>query len=544
MGINNYFALRLVTAANQAALPVAASDGELALVLDDGTGKPAIFIWDSGASSWILCTGGSVGSLVWQEPVIDKDISDPTPLTPSAGDRYIVWPPGAGAWTGEDNNIAEWDGASWDFTTVYEGFAVYVEDEDFIYVYTGASWVRMSTRIDHGLLLGLGDDDHTQYHNDARGDARYYTETESDANPVAAGAKIDKFVGTDNAVVRSDGITGDVQDSPKVTIDDTGKVVVTGDVPNPSALIDLIPNSTGDDASTSYDDSAGNPIVVGYLGSIGGAGIHNTSALDLLLVTVAKTDGTASKAILVLTGNVTGGAGTSGPVTLGSGTSTGNTGNASLGSGDAAVDSGDANLSSGDGNDTGDINVRSGDAVNDSGDVRIATGTAGGTRGDVIVDSPNWSANAAGDLAGNNLSGTNTGDEVQATETVAGKAELATQVETDAGTDDTRIVTPLKLRTTPEFRNYNARIATPYTAAASDDVITMNVAGASVVNLPTAVGIAGKVYCIKRLSAAGPNAVAVTPNGLETIDGAASVSLNAFGQSVSILSDGANWLIL
>ena len=33
---------------------------------------------------------------------------------------------------------------------------------------------------DHGLLSGLGDDDHTQYHTDARGDARYYTETESD----------------------------------------------------------------------------------------------------------------------------------------------------------------------------------------------------------------------------------------------------------------------------------------------------------------------------------------------------------------------------
>jgi len=27
---------------------------------------------------------------------------------------------------------------------------------------------------DHGLLSGLADDDHTQYHNDARGDARYW----------------------------------------------------------------------------------------------------------------------------------------------------------------------------------------------------------------------------------------------------------------------------------------------------------------------------------------------------------------------------------
>jgi hypothetical protein len=33
----------------------------------------------------------------------------------------------------------------------------------------------------HGLLSGLGNDDHIQYHTDARGDARYYTKTQVDA---------------------------------------------------------------------------------------------------------------------------------------------------------------------------------------------------------------------------------------------------------------------------------------------------------------------------------------------------------------------------
>lgn len=52
----------------------------------------------------------------------------------------------------------------------------------------------------------------------------------------------------------------------------------------------------------------------------------------------------------------------------------------------------------------------------------------------------------AGDLTNlGNLSGVNSGDEVQATESVAGKAEVATQVETDAATDDLRIVTAKKL---------------------------------------------------------------------------------------------------
>lgn len=34
---------------------------------------------------------------------------------------------------------------------------------------------------DHGALTGLADDDHTQYHNDARGDARYYTKAQTDS---------------------------------------------------------------------------------------------------------------------------------------------------------------------------------------------------------------------------------------------------------------------------------------------------------------------------------------------------------------------------
>lgn len=54
-------------------------------------------------------------------------------------------------------------------------------------------------------------------------------------------------------------------------------------------------------------------------------------------------------------------------------------------------------------------------------------------------------------LAG--ISGTNTGDEVQATEATAGIAEIATQAEADAGTDDQRIMTPLKLANYQKFRS-------------------------------------------------------------------------------------------
>lgn len=43
------------------------------------------------------------------------------------------------------------------------------------------------TAVDHGALIGLADDDHAQYHTDARGDSRYYRKTEHLASSAGAG---------------------------------------------------------------------------------------------------------------------------------------------------------------------------------------------------------------------------------------------------------------------------------------------------------------------------------------------------------------------
>jgi hypothetical protein len=45
-------------------------------------------------------------------------------------------------------------------------------------------------KIDHGSIAGLGDDDHSQYHNDTRGDARYRTQSELSSNANANGASL------------------------------------------------------------------------------------------------------------------------------------------------------------------------------------------------------------------------------------------------------------------------------------------------------------------------------------------------------------------
>ena len=63
-----------------------------------------------------------------------------------------------------------------------EGDLFWKTDTEELYVYDGSSYLLIAnnagTNNDHGGLDGLADDDHTQYHNDARGDARYFQQTE------------------------------------------------------------------------------------------------------------------------------------------------------------------------------------------------------------------------------------------------------------------------------------------------------------------------------------------------------------------------------
>lgn len=51
-------------------------------------------------------------------------------------------------------------------------------------VWSGSAWVPGTPSpgvLDHGLLTGLADDDHSQYHNDTRGDIRYYLKSQVDS---------------------------------------------------------------------------------------------------------------------------------------------------------------------------------------------------------------------------------------------------------------------------------------------------------------------------------------------------------------------------
>jgi len=97
---------------------------------------------------------------------------------------------------------------------------------------TSGSGVTGAGVTDHGQLTGLLDDDHSQYHNDARGDARYYTqsvlhagqldgryytETEVDAQFAALGSAAALDVGTAVAdVVQLEDVGGGTPGLPAV----------------------------------------------------------------------------------------------------------------------------------------------------------------------------------------------------------------------------------------------------------------------------------------------------------------------------------------
>lgn len=98
-----------------------------------------------GENGWADAMNGNLRALATLvQPIVkDNDLATP-PSSPAAGDSYIVAPSATGAWAGNDNQIAVYDGTTWLFYAPSKGWRFYVDDEDIDYRFDGTVWVALS----------------------------------------------------------------------------------------------------------------------------------------------------------------------------------------------------------------------------------------------------------------------------------------------------------------------------------------------------------------------------------------------------------------
>jgi hypothetical protein len=97
--------------------------------------------------------------------------------------------------------------------------------------------------------------------------------------------------------------------------------------------------------------------------------------------------------------------------------------------------------------------------------------------------------------------------------------------------------------TKSERRAYTS-VSSNTTLDATHNVVDVDASGgARTITLPTAVGINGRKYTIRKLDSSG-NAVTIDGNGSETINGATTKALSTQYETATIMSNGANWIIL
>ena len=83
-----------------------------------------------------------------------------------------------------------------------------------------------------------------------------------------------------------------------------------------------------------------------------------------------------------------------------------------------------------------------------------------------------------------------------------------------------------------------------YTIIIDDEVIIADASGASfAITLPTAVGIPGKTYWIKKIDATA-NTVTVDADGTETIDDGLTAIIGTQYEAITVVSDGAEWWVI
>ena len=84
-----------------------------------------------------------------------------------------------------------------------------------------------------------------------------------------------------------------------------------------------------------------------------------------------------------------------------------------------------------------------------------------------------------------------------------------------------------------------------YTLTTTDERLLSNPSsGTATITLPTAVGLSGRSYFIKRVSTVSGARVLITTTSSQTIDGLVTQQLFAVNAWLEVVSNGTNWLVL
>lgn len=98
----------------------------------------------------------TIGALL--QPVVQsKTVNDPSTLTPTAGQAWIVGTAPIGVWAGKAGQIAAWVAGSWLFLAPKQGWKAYIIAETTTATYSGTAWINNTAgggSINNGENLG------------------------------------------------------------------------------------------------------------------------------------------------------------------------------------------------------------------------------------------------------------------------------------------------------------------------------------------------------------------------------------------------------
>jgi hypothetical protein len=143
------------------------------------------------------------------------------------------------------------------------------------------------------------------------------------------------------------------------------------------------------------------------------------------------------------------------------------------------------------------------------------------------------------------LDKTRGGTGISSTATFPSSGVVVTEAATQTLTNKTLTTPTITTPVVNGIKNaVKASQTSTYTATTTDYFIPCNATGGALtIDLPAASGNTGLTFVIKKTDSSF-NAVTIDPNSSETIDGAATTTLNTQFEAVTIVCDGSNWQIL